>query len=694
MLGTIDLSDWQPDPAFAEAFAERAAGVDIVSFDIFDTALTRTLDSPADAFAELERRLAPTLGAAGDGLALAREQAEHDARTRRHAETGAEEVDLDDILDSLLEARPALARHRALLRETELAVERDLLVGVPDILDATRTLAARGQRFVFVSDMYLPAPFLAEQLGRAGYAGWQALFVSSETGATKSSGRQWTVILDALAPLAPSDERLRLLHVGDDGHSDGTQAQAHGIETLLYTRARSARRLGTRLGPEILPFSRWQRAVVLGGRRDPAPTPPADAAAPWRDLGRTLGGLVVGGFVAWLAGRVRRHQVTMLAFGARDGWLVRQAWQRSGLGARLGVADQYLCVSRRTLNLARAYPESSDRHLPDWLPPFLSGTDGHVTIRTALARLSLGPDSETGRTLARAFGSLEALLVWPDGSHLFESVLRRHAAEIRGVLATCHASLTGYLLQEAFDQPGRLGFVDLGWHGNMQRSLQRLGLRPPGTLCGFYYGLWHAALGNRHGAGLMEAAFVSDYRPPGEQPGLLDAVGLLEELHTAPHGTVSGYRQAGGRWEPVFTDHPDEQRQYAAMIRPFQEGALETVDALFGGGGSLELAELTPDAVIAAIDAVCLSPTPSEHALLGRLGHCASFDHVAFEPLAPPDCPADTEALIARHRACGWRTGTMLGWQQAVSGERRAELGRLAHGLLAHHGPRNLKQFS
>ncbi len=687
---TVDpISRWQPDPAFAAAFARQSAAADIVSFDILDTALTRTLDSPADAFAELERRLAPVLGEVASGLAPARERAWRVARLRRQA-AGAEEVGLDDILDSLVEARPALHPHRALLRATELAVEADLLVGVPDILAATRLLAARGQPYLFVSDMYLSSAFLAERLAHAGYAGWQALHVSSETGVTKASGRQWAALLAELAPGA-SGGPPRLLHVGDDAHSDGIQAAAHGIDTLPYTRARSARRLGTRFGPEVLPFSRWQRAVTLAAR---AAAPPPDETAAWRDLGRTLGGIVTAGFVAWLGRRVQRHGVTALAFGARDGWLVRRAWQASGLGEQLGVPDQYLCVSRRTLTLARGALDSTDRQLAAYLPPFLSGTDGTVTLRTALARLPLGPDSETGRTLAREFGSLDALLVWPDGSHRFEDVLRRHAAEIRGVLAGCHATLVAYLSQEGFDRPGRLGFVDLGWHGNMQRGLQRLGLRAPATLCGFYYGLWHAALGNRHAAGLMEAAFASDYRPPGEQPGLLDAVGLLEELHTAPHGTVSGYRREGGRWEPVFAEHAGERHQYETMIRPFQEGALETVTALFAGGAApLDLAALTPDAVIAAIDAVCLSPTPDERRLLGQLGHCDGHDHVAFEPLAPADCPADAQALIARHRRCGWRTGTMLGWHEAASGARRAELGDLARSLLAHHGPRNLGQY-
>ena len=635
--------------------------------------------------------MAAGLGDAVQDLALAREEAERQARMRAQAERGAEEVGLDDILDELILRRPALHPHRALIRDTELAVEADLLVAVPDILDATRLLAARGARYVFVSDMYLPARFLAEQLGRAGYAGWDGLFVSSELGATKASGRVWPTIRAAVGATAGGAPRI--LHVGDDAHSDGTQAAAQGITPLLYTRARSARRLGTRLGPEILPFSYRQRTDCLRERRDPEAAP--TEADGWRALGRVLGGITCAGFVTWLARRVQRHGVTALAFGARDGALVRRAWQAAGLGERLGVPDGYLCVSRRTLTLARGYLDGTDRQLPAWLPPLLSTTDGTVTVGAALRRLPLDADSGTGRALVAAFGSLDAPLSWPDGSRLFEAVLERHAAEIRAALAPCHAALVGYLRQEGFDRPGRLGFVDLGWHGNMQCALQRMALRPAPSLCGFYYGLWHAAVGNRHAAGLMEAAFASDFMPPGEQPGLLDAVGLLEELHTAPHGTVTGYRHEDGRWEPVFADHPGERHQYETIIRPFQEGAIETVTTLFAdrGAPSPELAALTPDAVVAAIDAVCLSPTPAERRLLGQLRPCSGSDPLAFEPLAPPACPNDTEALIARHRLSGWRTGTMLGWRENAPRDRRAALDRLAHDLLAHHGARNLRQF-
>ena len=51
------LKNWQIDEAFIAQALAQAEKVDIVSFDIFDTALTRLLNSPIDVFAEVERRL-------------------------------------------------------------------------------------------------------------------------------------------------------------------------------------------------------------------------------------------------------------------------------------------------------------------------------------------------------------------------------------------------------------------------------------------------------------------------------------------------------------------------------------------------------------------------------------------------------------------------------------------------------------
>ena len=48
---------WQIDEDFLSRFNKSASEAAIISFDIFDTALTRLFDSPVDVFLETERIL-------------------------------------------------------------------------------------------------------------------------------------------------------------------------------------------------------------------------------------------------------------------------------------------------------------------------------------------------------------------------------------------------------------------------------------------------------------------------------------------------------------------------------------------------------------------------------------------------------------------------------------------------------------
>ena len=678
------LAGWILDQGFLGEAMRRAACVRIVSFDVFDTALTRLLDSPVDAFAEIERRLADRLGPVAGGYAQARVDAECEARLLHARLGGAEEVDLCAILDSLGRRMPALAAHLQAVEAMELEVERSLLVAVPDILELTRRLQAAGRPYMFVSDMYLPAQAIAGFLQHAGYSGWQALHVSSQTGATKASGRQWQVI--RRNPEAAG----RILHIGDDAHADGQGPKAHGIETLLYERARSERRAGGVLRPATLAFSRAQRSAVLSQRAlSPllSPDPAPDLAERWRAIGRVLGGIVVGSFLRWLEARVRLHRVEKLYFCARDGWLIQRAWKAAGLDRATGIEDHYLCVSRRPLNLARGYVQSTPGRLPASLLAFLSSTDGNTTNRAALARIGLSEVPEILADLDAHQVRLDEKLLWPDGVAVFQAMLGRHSALVHERLRRSHHELTAYLRQERFGIGGRCAIVDMGWHGSMQRSMRTLieAERGPTKLVGFYYGLWPDAGGNRYGAGVMESAFASDFISGEEQAEVHEAVEILEELHGAPHGTVESYREAGGTWQPVFADSAAELRQYETTTRHFQDGTLESIAALFASGraGALRLADLTRDAARAALGAVCLSPNAEELSLFGNLGHCATFDHARFDTLIPPGCPDDETSMRQALERSGWRAGTLRAWQRDALAAGDAawceRLARLAH---------------
>ena len=175
---------------------------------------------------------------------------------------------------------------------------------------------------------------------------------------------------------------------------------------------------------------------------------------------------------------------------------------------------------------------------------------------------------------------------------------------------------------------------------------------------GFYYGLWPEAQRFRPSAGWMECAFGSGFRPREEHLGLANAPGLLENLHCGPHGTTIGYRREGGQWTPELRHSAAELEQHAALIAPFQDAVVEAVAELFETGrySLVHLDELTPQAGLAAIERLALSPTPQELELIGSIRHSIDANHSVFRPLADTarrwpletDWPVGTALVLRR----------------------------------------------
>lgn len=680
------LKNWILDNQFIESVMSLSQTDTVFSFDIFDTALTRTVESPVDVFAEVERRLILIYGKKARGFAEAREVAEQKARINQYQTQRIEEINFQEIYNELPQLLPHFnAWHHA--SELEFEVENEVLHASPDILELTQRLIAHGKRVIFVSDMYLPSDFLANVLAQQGYKEWNSLFVSSELRATKASGAIWKLL--------PTEYTGDMVHIGDDENADIETPKAFGIKTVPYIRLRSQRRIVRSLNPPILPFSYAQRHAGLMRRKD---TKEATHTDYWRDIGRTFGGIVVGSFLKWLHEQVVTHHIEKLYFCSRDGWLMKRAWEASGLDFKTGLNAHYFYISRRPLNLARGFKESSPHRLSESLLDFLCSSDGFMTLSCALERANLNTIPSIYEDALKAFGSLDAKIDHPNGVEKFRELLQRHASEVIHSLEIEYNNLVQYLHQEDFFTSKRVAIIDMGWHVTMQRSLSfiRKIEQNCSPVTGFYYGLWAGALGNRYEAGLVDAAFASDFLSIEEQPEVHGVVEILEELHSAPHGTVHGYDKSNGHWNAVLSDSPIEIQQYKNHTQYFQDGVLETVSNLFNGKEflSLKFEDLSKENAIAAMGAIALAPTQQEVELFSQINHCSSFDHSSFTPLASSAMPLEPDRIHREFFQTGWRVGTLKNWLRNATEEQKIQIKQIADNHLAYLGSRTLRQFS
>lgn len=686
------MSDWPLDENFIADVIQRSRQMDIVSFDIFDTALTRIgHECPVDVFAEVENILVQIYGEGAEGFAVAREQAEWNARTKCHLHRNAEDISFSDIYEELDRLMPQLDDCQ-IASEWELEIERRTLKAVPDILEITKRLEEVGSAYAFVSDMYLSPTFLSEVLTENNYSGWSKLFVSSEVGSTKSTGSIWDAILPELGE--------NVLHIGDSESSDVAMPLRRGVQTLGYYRSVSPRRTVKRFGPSLVSGSRLRRQKGLSARGCSGATELSQSTqVQWKNLGQTFGVLVLGHFVQWLEQQIQNYKIDRLYFCARDGFLIKKAWEASGLSKQTCVKTSYLSVSRMALNLPAGLLASTPTRLDPQLIEFLCTASKNTLVFDALKRSGLSEYPEVVREAKRIFGKMSTATLSSENIDSFEGLIRRHSAKVFEALEPAVDHCINYLRQEGLYEEGRCAIVDMGWHGTLQRSLRSL-LSSTGAraeLIGFYYGLWPAASGNRYKTGPMESCFASEFLPLEEQAEVWLGVPFLEELHSPAHGSVLQYNtDSEGIVTPVFQKSPSEEDQHKRCTSWFQDGVVEGLHQLFSKERSFPLSpsEISRDAALSAMDALFLSPTKEELELLADIGHCETFEHAQHEPIIRRSLPNDELSRMNIFEGSKWDLGQVRLWWEMADTSQRTWILEFAHQRFRYLGERVLRQFN
>ncbi|GBR00267.1 hypothetical protein [Acetobacter oeni] len=683
------LEEWIMNDDWLARFRSGLDGIDVVSMDVFDTALTRIVEAPVDVFAATEEILTQKYGSLFSGYAVRREVAEEKAREIA-GRTNRSEVCFPEIISALILAHPDYKTFENHLIGTELAVEQAMCFAVPEIMEAVRICDERGIRVIFVSDMYLSGEEIRSLLTSAGYAGAYSLLVSSETDGTKANGRQWPVVRELCG------SRVRILHVGDNEWSDVIMPRQAGLKALPFYRVRSDLRRGGPLTPAVLPVSCIRRAAML---REFSGTGSVHPASQMMSIsGASWGTVVAGSFVRWLAQRAEKLGLKHLFFCARDSWLFYQLWQKLDLDTKTGIKSSYLHVSRCSVNYGAVAVTCRPDHLSDQALSLLGHVTHPETVWSLLKRSNLQELLPLVADLISLFGSLDADVSPGSGSAKFQNCLQSHSEIVYGHLRQILTATLCYFRQEGLHE-GRAGIVDIGWHASMQAAagdILRDGGHSP-MLFGLYAGLRQGAQANRARAGWIEGAFSNDYMRAERLYGLSNAVAILENAFSSPEGVTLGYEWRTGAMWPVLGERSSPDSQYHDLIAPFQEMALYEIGHIFAGTHPSGLTEedLTPEAGNAAIGRLALSPTPQELAVLGQLHHAPDLAHHHVAPMVPE---LEPDMAIGEHlnlEQCEWAVGSALAALRRCGDPIKRE--HMAHDFrkqCGYYDARTLRQFT
>lgn len=222
-----------------DSIEKELQSYDVISFDVFDTLICRTVRHPADVFGIMEQRTGIP------ELAGCRIEAENAARQHRFARYHSREITIEEIYQRMLQDGCLKSRGRecgaALANQDlnawmalEMEAEKQCCRAEPSMRKLVRQLLSQGKRVIAVSDMYLHQAQVQELLQLCGYADFREIYVSCDYRAGKSDGKLFPRILQRIGP----DKRL--VHVGDNFYADVYKPKELGMSTLHYTHGRQS----------------------------------------------------------------------------------------------------------------------------------------------------------------------------------------------------------------------------------------------------------------------------------------------------------------------------------------------------------------------------------------------------------------------------------------------------------------------
>ncbi len=209
---------------FSSEGLDRAIGeADLVSFDIFDTILTRLSVRPDSVIQSVGARVGRDFPNA-TGFFERRKRAEVQAR---QLEDWRGDVSLTEIYRQFERDDDWTEEAIASAQVTE--VETELAVSVPRtvIAGAVARSKQEGARVIAISDTYLERGHIDQLLKGAGVAHlFDEIYISSERGVRKDRGDMWDVLMERERPRSG-----RWLHIGDNEQSDLQAATDRTIAT-------------------------------------------------------------------------------------------------------------------------------------------------------------------------------------------------------------------------------------------------------------------------------------------------------------------------------------------------------------------------------------------------------------------------------------------------------------------------------
>ena len=291
---------------------EMIAKADVVSFDIFDTLITRTVLSYTDIFELLDIHLREK------GIIIP-----DFARLRIHAEKELSKNSapgIEEIYRFVLKKAGGSFISASELADMEWELDKSTVIERKDVCEIFRTAVSDGKEVVITTDSYYSKRQMEKLLENLDLTGSEEVLVSCEHGTSKTQSLYLV--------LKEKYNGKKILHIGDDEAADIEKASVNGIDTC---RIYSGNDLydclgGLGLDNEIKTLSdRMKVGMFISNvfnspfwfEEDAQRLSVSNAS----QIGYLFCAPMITDFVLWMRQKAEEQDYTQILFCARDGYL-------------------------------------------------------------------------------------------------------------------------------------------------------------------------------------------------------------------------------------------------------------------------------------------------------------------------------------------------------------------------------------
>ncbi len=204
------------------------SSIKCVSFDIFDTLITRPFLEAKDLFSLLDDEFQTLINNKGIEFSKLRIAASIDARKEK---IEVEEISLDDIYDVLNKNYGIEKSILSKMKKMEIEYEKRFCAQRKSGFELYELAKFLKKKVIFTSDMYLPLDVIKDILKENNYKDFDEIFLSNDIGKTKYNKTLYAYVIEKIN-LEPGN----IIHIGDNFDTDYLKAKEMGLKAFYFKR--------------------------------------------------------------------------------------------------------------------------------------------------------------------------------------------------------------------------------------------------------------------------------------------------------------------------------------------------------------------------------------------------------------------------------------------------------------------------